>query len=154
MLALPWLEGLVGAAESKPPKRMVCLNADFGFYGPSFFPDMAGRDYAMSEYLKIIEDFREDFTVFSGISHPDIGGDHHSGISFLSSAKGVKRAGFRNSVSMDYLAAKHVGTATRFPLLAMKTVEGGFSMSITPSGAPVRTHSRPSQLYAAMFLAG
>jgi len=133
---------------------MVCLNADFGFFGPSFFPMQAGSDYETSEYLKIIDDFRNDFTVFSGISHPDIGGDHHSGISFLSAAPGVKRAGFRNTVSMDYLASKHVGTATRFPLLAMKTVEGGFSMSITPSGAPVRTHSRPSQLYAAMFLAG
>lgn len=154
ILALPWLESLAGAAEATPPKRMVCLNADFGFYGPSFFPKQPGSDYETSEYLKIIDEFRKDYTVFSGISHPDIGGDHHSGVSFLSAAPGVKRAGFRNTVSMDYLASKHVGTATRFPLLAMKTVEGGFSMSITPSGAPVRTHSRPSQLYAAMFLAG
>ena len=154
LLALPWLESLAGASEASPAKRLVCLNADFGFHGPAFFPEQGGRDYETSEYLKIIDELRDDFTVFSGISHPDIGGDHHSGLSFLSAAKGVKRAGYRNTVSMDYLASKHVGTATRFPLLAMKTVEGGFSMSITPSGAPVRTHSRPSQLYAAMFLAG
>jgi len=154
ILALPWLESVAGAAEPTPPKRMVCLNADFGFYGPSFFPKQAGRDYEASEYLQIVDAFRDDFTVFSGISHPDIGGDHHSALCFLSAAKGPKRAGFRNQVSMDYLAAKYVGTATRFPLLAMKTVEGGFSMSITPSGAPIRTHSRPSELFAAMFLAG
>jgi len=154
LLTLPWLESLSTAADPTPPKRMVCLNADFGFYGPSFFPEQAGHDYQMSEYLKLVEEFRDDFTVFSGISHPDIGGDHHSGVSFLSSAPGVKRAGFRNTVSMDYLAAKHVGASTRFPMLAMKTVEGGFSMSNMPSGAPVRTHHRPSQIYAAMFLAG
>ncbi len=154
LLALPWLEGVSGAADPTPPKRMVCLNADFGFYGPSFFPQQAGRDYEMSEYLRIVEAFRDDFTVFSGISHPEIGGDHFSAMCFLSSAKGPKRAGFRNTVSVDYLAAKHVGTATRFPLLAMKTVDGGFSMSITPSGAPVRTHTSPAKLFAAMFLAG
>ncbi|MBM4023333.1 MAG: DUF1552 domain-containing protein [Planctomycetes bacterium] len=76
VLALPWLETFARADEQTPPKRIICVCTSFGLYGPSFFPAKAGRDYEASEYLRVMEDLRDKFTVFSGISHPDIGGDH------------------------------------------------------------------------------
>jgi hypothetical protein len=121
VLALPWLESLCGAAEPAPVRRIVSVCTAFGLYGPSFFPKEAGRDYQPSEYLKILGDLRNDFTVFSGISHPDIGGDHASESCFLTAAKRPRSPGFRNTVSMDYLAAKHVGNETRFPMLSLAT---------------------------------
>ena len=153
LLALPWLESLATAADARPPKRMVSICTNFGLYGPSFFPELAGRDYQPSEYLKVLGDLRSQFTVFSGIAHPEIGGDHASEACFLTSAKHPTAGGFRNSVSLDYLAAKHVGPATRFPLLTLSTQDGS-PLTHTSSGAGVPALYKPSDIFARLFLAG
>lgn len=153
-LALPWLESLASGAEGPPPpKRMVNVCTSFGLYGPSFFPEQAGSDYKPSEYLDILKDVRDQFTVFSGISHPEIGGDHASEACFLTSAKHPTQGGFRNTISLDYLAAKHVSGETRFPLLTLSTLDSS-PLTYTASGAGVPAASSPSAIFAKMFLAG
>src|SRR5207249_8966923 len=48
---------------------------------------------------------RSDFTVASGLSHPDVGPSHDSMNSFLTAAPHPeRRAGFRNSISLDQFA--------------------------------------------------
>lgn len=154
LLALPWLESLAPADEAAPPRRMVSICTAFGLYGPAFFPSTAGTDYEPSEYTALLDELRQHYTVFSGISHPEIGGDHASEACFLTSAKHPNSGNFRNSVSLDYVAAKHVGNATRFPLLSLRTLEGGGALTHTESGAAVPALDRPSQVFAKMFLAG
>ena len=154
LLALPWLETFASAAETAPPRRMVSICTGFGLYGPSFFPTQAGRDYEASEYLKVLDGLRADFTVFSGISHPQIGGDHASEACFLTSAKHPTAPGFRNSVSLDYVAARHVGNVTRFPFLSLRTHDGGSALTYTSTGASIPPLERPSQIFARLFLAG
>ena len=44
----------------------------------NFFPTEAGRDYALSPYLETLKDFRNDFTVMSGLAHPEVGSSHDS----------------------------------------------------------------------------
>ena len=154
LLALPWLESLAGAAAvAAPPRRMVMICNNFSFYGPSFFPTEAGENYTASEYLAILGDLRKKFTVFSGISHPDIGGDHASESCFLTTAKRPTAPGFRNTVSLDFLASRHVGGATRFPLLSLSTIDGG-GLTYTSTGAGVPSLGRPSEVFKKMFLAG
>ena len=154
LLALPWLESLAGAAAAPaPPRRMVAICNNFGFYAPAFFPTDAGENYTPSEYLAILGDLRKKFTVFSGISHSDIGGDHASEACFLTSAKRPTAPGFRNSVSLDFLAARHVAGSTRFPLLSLTTVEGG-GLTYTSTGAGVPAVDKPSEVFKRMFLAG
>src|SRR5579872_6841575 len=86
-LALPWLETFARADETAPPKRIVNICTSFGLYGPAFFPEKPGKDYEPSEYLTPFNDLRDQYTVFSGISHPEIGGDHASEACFLTSAR-------------------------------------------------------------------
>ncbi len=158
VLALPWLESLAGGAEpaakaGPSPKRMVNICANFGFYGPSFFPEKPGRDYEASEYSAVLGDLRDRFTIFSGIAHPQMGGDHASEACFLTSAKQPNSPNFRNSISLDVLAAQHVGAATRFPMLTMATDDGP-GLSYTASGAGIPPLQRPSEIFARLFLAG
>jgi hypothetical protein len=153
VLALPWLETFARADKKTPPQRIICVCTSFGLYGPSFFPASPGRDYEASEYLQVLNDLRDKFTVFSGISHPDIGGDHASEACFLTSAKHPTRPGFRNTVSLDVLASQHVAGATRFPLMTLSTLDGS-PLSYTPTGAGIPALNSPSQIYARMFLAG
>jgi hypothetical protein len=157
-LALPWLEAFrpvraLGAAAAEPPRRMVCICAPLGLHPPFFFPDKAGKDYSPSPYLKVLESFRDDFTVVSGLAHPDVGPSHDSLYSFLTAAPHPEnRAGFRNSISLDQYAAERVGGETRFPSLALSCE--GFSLSWTRSGALVPSDCWPSSVFARLFLDG
>src|SRR4051812_14253163 len=86
-LALPLLEvNAAGPATAKSPRRMVCINTPLGLHPAAFFPETAGKDYKLSPYLEVVKDFREDFTVISGLSPPDVGASHDSNYSFLTGA--------------------------------------------------------------------
>jgi hypothetical protein len=152
-LALPWLDALAPAAETKPRRRMVCICTPLGLHPPFFFPEKAGRNYPLTPYLELLKDFRDDFTVLSGLSHPDVDQGHDSGYSFLTAAPHPEnRAGFRNSISLDQFAADRIGLETRFPSLTLG--DEGFGLSWTRSGAPVPADSSPSHVFARLFLDG
>ncbi len=153
ILVLPWLETLAHADEKSPPQRIINICTSFGLYGPSFFPTKPGRDFEPSEYLQVLGDLRNQYTVFSGISHPEIGGDHASEACFLTSAMHPTRPGFRNTVSFDVVASQHVAGATRFPLMTLSTLDAS-PLSYTPTGAGIPALSIPSQIYSRMFLSG
>jgi hypothetical protein len=152
-LALPWLESLAAGAAAGPPRRLVCICTPLGLHPPFFFPERAGRNYRLSPYLQVLEDLRADFTVVSGLSHPETGASHDSIYSFLTAAPHPEiRAGFRNSISLDQLAAEHVGGRTRFPTLTL--ADEGFSLSWTRSGAIVPSDTSPARVFARLFLQG
>src|SRR6185295_12316626 len=139
--------------EAAVPRRMVCINTPLGLHPANFFPTKAGKDYEPSPYLEVIKDFRDDFTVISGLSHPDVGPSHDSNQSFLTSAPHPeRRAGFKNSISLDQFAAEHVYGQTRFPTLTLSCE--GTGLSWTKSGAPVPTEDWPSSVFAKLFLEG
>src|SRR5262249_17862861 len=120
---------------------------------PFFFPERAGRDYRLTPYLDVLEDFRRDLTVMSGLSHPEMGASHDSIYSFLTAAPHPEiRAGFRNSISLDQFAADGIGGETRFPSLSL--ADEGFSLSWTRSGAIVPADGSPSRVFARLFLEG
>lgn len=156
-LALPWLDALAPArtlaAAAGPRRRMVCICTPLGVHPPYFFPQQAGKDYALTPYLEVLKDFRDDFTIMSGLSHPEVGSSHDSIFSFLTAAPHPeRRAGFRNRISLDQLAAEHIGGETRFPSLTLSCE--GFSLSWTRSGAIVPSDSYPSSVFARLFLEG
>ena len=158
-LALPFLEAMMprlsSAAAATPPKRMVFACASLGIYGPSFFPKETGRGYTLTPYLETLKDHREDFTVLSGVCHPDQAGadGHTSEQTWLTSARGPGLGGFRNTVSVDQLVAEKIGYETRYPSLVLSTAGQG-SQSYTRSGVMVPSNSKPSQVFAKLFLDG
>jgi hypothetical protein len=157
-MALPLLDALcpkVASARSAGtiPRRMVCINTPLGLHPPFFFPEKAGRDFKLSPYLEVLKDFRDDFTVISGLSHPDVGPSHDSNQSFLTAAPHPeRRAGFKNSVSLDQFAADYLYGQTRFATLTLSCEGSGLSW--TKSGAPVPSEDWPSSVFAKLFLEG
>lgn len=153
-VALPWFERTAlagGTAEA--PRRMVLINTPLGVQPEFFFPKDTGRDYTPSPYLELLKDHRSDFTVISGLAHPDVGPSHDSNASFLTGAPHPEqRAGFRNSISVDQVAAEHVRGETRYASLPLSCE--GLSLSWTRSGAPVPALCWPSAVFAALFLEG
>src|SRR5262245_44845848 len=86
-LALPWLDVFSQAQgpAAQPKRRMVCLCTPLGLHPPDFFPERTGRDYQFSPYLDVLRDFRNDFTVVSGLAHAGMspGFAHQASASFL-----------------------------------------------------------------------
>jgi Protein of unknown function (DUF1552) len=157
-LALPWLDAATenhahGAVPVAPPRRMVSICTPLGLHAPNFFPEQAGRDYQLTPYLEVLQEVRDDFTVISGLSHPGVESGHDSIHSFLTAAPHPeRRAGFRNSISLDQLAAEEIGPLTRFPSLSLSAE--GFSLSWTKSGALVPSDTSPARVFARLFLDG
>jgi hypothetical protein len=154
-VALPLLDSLspiARAAEAAPPRRMVFVCGCLGLHAPDFFPKEAGSGYELSTYLQELSEFRRDFSVFSGLSHPDVGGGHPSEASFLTAAPHANSPSFRNTVSIDQLVAEQHGAATRHPFLALATDNG--SLSWTRNGVQIPAHKDPAQLFGKLFIAG
>ena len=141
------------AQDVLPPRRMVCICTPLGLHPADFFPTKPGKDYEGTPYLEVLGESRSDFTVISGLSHPDVGSSHDSIFSFLTGAPHPEiRSGFRNSISLDQFAAEQIGGLTRFPSLSLSAE--GFGLSWTRSGAFVPSDLFPSNIFARMFLEG
>ncbi|MEK6258857.1 MAG: DUF1552 domain-containing protein [Planctomycetota bacterium] len=157
-MALPMLDALLprvraGEKAAPPPRRMVCICSPLSVHPPFFFPEQAGRDYELTPYLEPLKELRNDFTVISGLSHPEVGSSHDSIFSFLTAAPHPEiRAGFRNTISVDQFAAEHIGGQTRFANLSLSAE--GFGLSWTRSGALVPPDLYPAAVFARLFLEG
>lgn len=152
-LALPQLESLAPAATAATRRRgLVAIDVGLGLHGPNIIPQNTGRDYEATPYLKLLADYRDQFTVISGTSHPEVDGGHNSYKSFLTCAPHPNSAGFRNTISLDQLCASEFGGETRFASLSLSSSGPGLSWS--RSGVEIPTVTRPSYVFKKLFLAG
>jgi hypothetical protein len=159
-LALPALDCMIPAFGAPPtesvPRRMLLVSNNLGVLSESFFPTQTGRDYELSPYLTELADFRNDFTVFSGLSHPDVDGGHSTENCFLTGARGPTRSGFRNTISLDQFAAERLGQVTRFPTLnlGVNIDKANRSLSWTRDGVLLPAEDSASALFRKMFVQG
>lgn len=155
-LALPWLNAFAEKdASRQPARRMVCVCAPLGLHPEYFFPTDSGKNYTLSPYLEVLREFREDFSVISGLCHAGMsaGLGHQASASFLTGIPGAGRPGFRNAISIDQFAAERIGMRTRFPSLALSG-EGAGGLSWTRTGALIPADNSPSRVFARLFLEG
>ncbi len=153
-IALPLLGRASGSTAGAPPRRMVCICTNMGMMPRFFWPEGAGRDYRASEYLSLIDQYRDYYTVFSGVSHPDVDGGHHAEISYLTAAPHPAAGGFKNSISLDQYAAERVGVRTRFPYITLNVGAENATLSWTASGVRIPAERKPSEVFKRMFVQG
>ena len=167
LLSLPLLDAMtpVFAAVRKSsasitpggkPRRMLGICNNLGLLPEQFFPKEAGRDYALSPYLELLKEHRDDFTVFSGVSHPDVDGGHPADNCFLTAAPHPGSGGFRNTISLDQYIAERIGHLTRFPALTLgvNVQQGLRSLSWTGSGVLIPCEEKAADVFQRMFLQG
>ena len=149
-LALPAFESLYGANESRPKaKRFLCVAPTYGMNPGGFFPQQTGADYVMPQLLKPLERHRKDFTIFSNLDHPEVGGGHGCSNTLLNGMelKDTKDQPQRLH-SLDQFLAEKIGQHTRFPSLRLGS--GGISWS--RSGVILPSEANPYRIFARMFL--
>ncbi len=157
-LGLPLLDSMLrapsaGAQDVTPPRRMVCIGVPFGFDPTAFVPVAAGRDFALPSHLTHLAAHRNDFTVISGLSHPNTGGGGHK-------AEAVMLTGapypdyshnLKNTISVDQAFATHFRGETRYESFVLTTQ--GPSLSVNANGVSIPALSQPSTVFKKLFLA-
>ena len=157
-LSLPWLESMASAREAdsnKLPKRAVYICTTLGLYPQAFWPETIGSSYEETEYLKVLAQHRDHFTLFSGLQHDGQTGrqPHNCEMTWLTAAQGPGLDGFRNTISVDQVAARHFAQQTRFASLALGS-NSPQSQSYTAGGVMIPSQTSPSQLFSDLFMRG
>ncbi len=154
-LGLPLLDCMVGntrAASADGVRRMLAISAPLGIHTPFLFPEKPGRDYEVTPYLEPLQPLRQKFSVISGLMHPDVDGGHSAEQSFLTGAAHPGQPSFKNTISVDQFAAERLGHQTRYASLVLAAERS--SLSYTRSGVQIPAETRPSRLFAKLFLEG
>jgi len=161
-LALPMLEAMTPAfaraAATPTPRRFLGICNNLGLLPEKFFPaqDSAGFGYQLSPYLEHLAEYRKDFTVFSGVMHPDVDAGHPADNCFLTAAPHPGNGGFRNTISLDQYAAERLGNQTRFPSLTLgvNVSQSQRSLSWTRGGVLIPSEEKASAVFKKMFITG
>jgi hypothetical protein len=156
-LALPFLDSMSPAlAQGKPakPRRMIAICNNLGLLGEHFFPQTKGRDYVLSPCLQPLQAHRNDFTVFSGVSHPNVDGGHPADVCFLTAAPHPGSSSFRNTISLDQYIAEQIGTLTRFPSITLAVNTRSRSLSWTGTGVAIPPEDKAAAVFQEMFFQG
>jgi hypothetical protein len=164
-LALPFLDSMVAPfagntfaasppAPDAPPRRFFAVCNNLGLLHEPFFPKDSGKDYTLSPYLQFLKDYRNDFTVMTGVSHPNVDGGHPSDIAFLTAAPHPASGSFRNSISLDQLIAERIGNLTRFPSLTLGVNGGARGLSWTRTGVAIPPEESAASVFRQLFLQG
>jgi len=151
-VALPLLDSMAPAMSSswKPPVRLSIVYVPNGIVMEEWTPAATGGEFAFTRILKPLEALRDDISVLSGLDDHnglalgDGPGDHaRAGASILTGVHCRKTAGadIRGGVSVDQVAARKVGSLTRFPSIELgcedsRTVgncDSGYSCAYTNS---------------------
>jgi hypothetical protein len=164
-LSLPFLDAMLppfarAAAASSPlvpgakPRRMFGICNNLGLRPDLFFPKDSGPNYTPSPYLQLLQEHRRDFTVLSGVSHPNVDGGHPADIAFLTAAPHPASSSFRNTISLDQHIAERIGTMTRFPSLTLAVNGGARGLSWTGTGVAIPPEGRAADVFNQLFLQG
>lgn len=130
MIALPLLDAMLpakacAAKKAKAPVRMACMYFPNGVWMDTWTPKGTGADYELPYALEPLAEFKSSINVFSGLDKAlSKEGDGHYAktANFLTGLKVTKTTGKDISVggiSMDQLAASHVGHNTPLPSLEL-----------------------------------
>ncbi len=119
-------QAMAGGPEG--PTRLAFFYAPNGMHMPDWVPSEVGTDFELPSILQPLEKVREHLLVLSGLAvhtarpNGDGPGDHaRSTAAFLTGVQPVKTEGrdIRAGVSVDQIAAKYLGTDSRFASLEL-----------------------------------
>ena len=175
-VALPLLDSMTPAlaAASEPPRRLGFVYVPNGVVLADWTPKGEGSDFELSRILRPLEPVKSDLVVISGLAHKngdalgDGPGDHaRAGGSYLTGAHPHKTAGadIHNGISVDQIAANHLGAHTRLASLELgceesRTVgncDSGYSCAYTNSIAwrspttPMPPETNPRMVFERLF---
>ena len=146
-VALPSLEAFSApAAATVGPRNFVAVGTFLGWHQNAFFPKQMGKNYELPPTLSPLAEYRNDFTVFSGLDHR-AGNGHGKWSNFLCGKE-------INTYSLDQMIADKLGQKSRFASIQLTacTSSGNTGMNFTRRGVRLPMIQRPTVLYKQLFI--
>jgi Protein of unknown function (DUF1552) len=133
-IALPMLEPLYAASikGQANPLRLAYIYLPNGVNVDKWFPQGSGKNFQLSSSLAPLAPLRDELQIIRGLTldharaNGDGAGDHaRANATFLTGCRPKKTAGadIRLGISVDQIAAQHIGNQTRLPSLELSTDE-------------------------------
>jgi hypothetical protein len=135
-ISLPLLDAMMpvaATAQAASPERLAFVYVPNGIIMKNWTPAAEGKEFGLTRILAPLADLRDDVLVISGLRQEngfDLGdtpGDHaRAAATFLTGVHPRKTAGadIRAGVSVDQVAAQHIGQATKFASLEFGLEDG------------------------------
>ena len=165
-LTLPWLESLAprtvnaASASERWRPRMVCCYVPNGVNIMRWVPESRGSNYTLSPTLAALKQHKSDFSVLSGLGHPNSQGGHSGADTWLTAADLHSTPGYdyRNSISIDQVVASVIGKETRIPSLQLSSTGGtgpaghSHTLSFSRDAVPLPAESQPRAVFHRLFV--
>jgi hypothetical protein len=140
--------------------RLICCYVPNGVNIFEWVPKNAGPNYTLSPTLATLANFRSDFTVITGLGHPNSQGGHGGADTWLTAANLKSKPGqdYTNTVSADQLVANLHGKQTRLPSLQLSDMSGtgaaghSHTRSFDLHGTPLPAENSPRRLFERLFV--
>ena len=172
-LTLPFLEAMMprgfaapstfqplGTSLAKPNPRVIYCYVPNGVNILEWLPSEKGKNYALSPTLSALEKHRQDFSVISGLGHPNATGGHSGADTWLTGANLLSTPGkdYTNSISADQIIAEDIGHHTRFPSIEIGDESGtgsalhSHTLAFDRNGTPLPAENNPQHLFERLFV--
>lgn len=162
LLGLPLLEAmpprLFADEPSSPtpaprPRLLFIDEIGNGVDNVRWYPTKLGRDWEITETLRPLAPFRDQITVLSGLRQTHDANGHLAADTFLTGAKAKA-----NAVSVDQVAAEHLGRDVQYPSLVLGpggtgTQQSARTLSFDRKGRPIPSISDTEDLFRKLFVA-
>lgn len=154
-MVLPMLETMGASprqrSENQPPMRFAAVLLPFGIYSETFHPTTFGGDYEMPEVLKVLEPYRKEMTVLSGVDH-GVKGGHQACHTALSGITHTQASAYVDgNIGLDQRLAEHVAGKTRISSMCLGS-SGRIGAGWTRSGVAVPPVKTPLDAFNLLFL--
>ena len=129
-LSLPLLDAMVPAAS---PQRLAFIYVPNGILMDQWTPLTEGPNFELPRILKPLTPYRDNMSILSGLTQNtgralgDSAGDHaRASATYLTGVhpKKTDGSGICAGISVDQVAASHVGSTTRLPSLELACEDG------------------------------
>jgi hypothetical protein len=159
-IALPLLDAMIPASTAfaqtaaKPTTRLGFVYFAHGALQDEWQPAKTGRDFEFPFILKPLEPMRDHVTVISGLRNK--GGESSSPHGIIEEtwlnavAPRQRNARTGVGVTVDQIAARHLGKTTTLPSLELCGEPGGMISFRTPT-QPLPMESNPRKVFYTMF---
>jgi hypothetical protein len=147
----------LAATAAAPNPRLGFVYFPHGAVRQFWTPQNTGRDFEFSHVLKPLEPLRDYVTVVSGLRNKgaeNSGGPHATTeLSWLScQGRPGRTATGTAGITVDQIAARHIGQGTPLPSLELCTEPGGYnSLSFRTPVQELQMESNPRKVFYTLF---
>jgi len=174
-VALPLLESMFPAGTAlaqtagRPRTRLSCIYVPHGATMDKWTPAADGAGFELSEILQPLKPFHDRINIISDLSHPQAYGGgsatsnhNRSAATFLSGAHAEAGPRAHLGVTVDQLAAQHIGQDTPLPSIELMIEESSLScgdlscayrdtISWQGPAAPLPMQNNPQVVFERLF---